>query len=193
MELEDHMRRRFLSLGLLAALPMLAAPRAEAQRVNADVWIGTGPVAGRIRIGDDPYDRYALRRRHERQVVIVQPRVIVVEKIRPRGRGWSRNAYGRFRQHARVIVVYYDRRAGRWYDRPFRRGLHEVRVYERGGRYFWIDAKDRDWERDYNDRRYDDRRDDRWDDRRDGRRDDDRDWERDWERDDDRRPRGRGR
>ena len=191
------MRRRFLSLGLLAALPMLAAPRAEAQRVNADVWIGTGPVSGRISIGDDPYDRYELRRRHDRRVVIVQPRVIVVEKIRPRGRGWSRNAYGRFRQNARVIVVYYDQRGGRWYDRPFRRGLQEVRVFERGGRYFWIDAHDRDWQRDYNDRsndrydRRDDRRDDRWDDRRERRHGDDRDWERDWDRDDDRRPRGR--
>jgi len=186
------MRRRFLSLGLLAALPMLAAPRAEAQRVNADVWIGTGPVSGRISIGSDPYDRYVLRRRHERPVVIVQPRVIVVEKIRPRGRGWSRNAYGKFRQNARVMVVYYDQRGGRWYDRPFRRGLQEVRVFQRGGRYYWIDARDRDWERDYNDRsndRYDRR--DRRDDRRDRGRADDRDWERDWDRDDDRRPRGR--
>jgi hypothetical protein len=142
------MRRRFLSLGLLAVLPMLAAPRAEAQRVNADVWIGTGPVSGRISIGNDPHDRYVLRRRHERQVVVVQPRVIVVEKIRPRGRGWSRNAYRKFRENARVIVVYYDQRGGRWYDRPFRRGLYEVRVFERGGRYYWIDAQDRDWQRD---------------------------------------------
>jgi hypothetical protein len=133
--------------------------------------------------------------------VVVQPRVIVVEKIRPRGRGWSRNAYGRFRQNARVIVVYHDQRGGRWYDRPFRRGLQEVRVFERGGRYFWIDARDRDWERDYNDRSYDrydrrdDRRNDRWDDRRERGRADDRDWERDWDRDwdrdDNRRPRGR--
>jgi hypothetical protein len=186
------MRGRFLSLGLLTALPLMAAPRVEAQRVNADIWIGTGPVAGRVHIGDDPYDRYELRRRHDRQVVIVQPRVIVVERIRPRGRGWSHKAYGRFRQHARVIVVYYDARGGRWYDRPFRRGMQEVRVYERGGRYFWIDADRRDWERDYRDRS-NDRYDDRWDDRRDRRSNGDDDWERDWDRDDDRRPRERDR
>jgi hypothetical protein len=184
------MRRRFLTLGLLAALPIMAAPRVEAQRVNADVWIGTGPVFGRVHVGDDPYDRYVLRRRHERSVVIVQPRIITVERIRPRGRGWSRGAYGRFRQNARVIVVYYDTRGGRWYDRPFRRGMQEVRVYERGGRYFWIDAQDRDWERDYRDRS-NDRYDDRWD-RRDRRGDDD-DWERDWDRDDNRQPRDRDR
>ncbi|MGH7559469.1 MAG: hypothetical protein ACRENB_00460 [Gemmatimonadales bacterium] len=194
------MRRRLLPLGLLAALPLLAAPQVEAQSVRADVWIGTGPVFGRIRLGDDPYDRYVLRRRYERErVVIVEPRVIVVERIRPRGRGWSWNAYRKFRRDARVVVIYFDSRHDRWYDRPYRRGLHEVRVYERGGRYFWIDADDRAWDRDYYDRynnryndRYNDRYDDRYDDRR-YRRGDDDDWERDWERDDDRRDRDRER
>ncbi len=169
------MRRRLLLSGLLAALSM-AAPRAEAQSVSADVWIGTGPVFGRVHIGEDPHDYY-LRRRYERPVVIVQPRVIVVERVRPRGRGWSHGWYRNFRRDHRVVVVYYDARRDRYYDRPFRRGLHEVRVYERGGRHYWLDARDRDWD---DDRRYRDWDDDRryrdrdWDDRRYG----DRDWQR---------------
>lgn len=195
------MRRRLLLSGILAALSV-AAPRAEAQSVSADVWIGTGPVFGRVHIGEDPYDYYR-RRRYERPVVIVQPRVIVVERLRPRGRGWSHGWYRKFRRDHRVVVVYYDGRSERFYDRPFRRGLQEVRVYERGGRHYWIDRGDRDWNDDrryYRERDWDDeyrgrdwdRRDGNWD-RRDGDRDRrDRDGRRD--RDDDRewrdRPRG---
>ena len=93
------MQRRLYKLGLLAMLPVLAAPRADAQRVSADVWIGTGPVFGRVHIGDDPYDRYELRRRYER-VVVVELRVIVVERVRPRGRGWHRGWYRNFRRES---------------------------------------------------------------------------------------------
>ncbi len=187
---EVSVRSRFVVLGILSALPMAGASQAGAQQVSADIRIGTGPVSGRVILGDDPY---ILRRRHDRDVYIVQPRVIVVERIRPRGNGWHRGWYKQFRRDARLVVIYYDRRSDRFYDRG-RPGYRQIEVWERGGRFYRFDddRDDRDYRRDgYDDRwedRWDDRRDDRWDDRRDdrwdGRRDDRRDDRRNDRRDD---------
>lgn len=164
------MSARSLVLSSAFLLPLLTATPAAAQRVEADIRIGGGPVSGRVIIGDrrDRYDDYDYRPRH----------VGRVEWIRVRDRHFNRGWFKKFRREARVLVVYYDRRDDGYYDQ-YRRGYDQVRLYERGGRYYRIDDDryfdrydDRDGRRDdrYGDRR-DDRRDDRYD-RRDDRRDD---------------------
>jgi len=176
---------RNLVLSSAFLLPLLTATPAAAQRVEADIRIGGGPVSGRVIIGDrDRYD-YRYRPRH----------VGRVEWIRVRDRGFNHGWFKKFRRDARVIVVYYDRRGDGYYDHH-RRGWDRVRLYERGGRYYRIDDDDfydryddREWRRDgrYDDDRWDDR-----DDRRDGRRNDRRDGRRD-DRDDRRDDRRGGR
>lgn len=165
------MSARSLVLSSAFLLPLFTATPAAAQRVEADIRIGGGPISGRVIIGDrrDRYDHYDYRPRH----------VGRVEWIRVRDRGFNHGWFKKFRREARVIVVYYDRRDG-YYDQ-YRRGYDQVRLYERGGRFYRIDDdnyfdryEDRDSRRDdrYGDRRddqYGDRRDDRWDDRRDDR------------------------
>jgi hypothetical protein len=191
--LEGTVSARNLVLSSALLLPLLSATPAAAQRVEADIRIGGGPVSGRVIIGDRRgYDRY--RPRH----------VGRVEWIRVRDRGFHHGWFKKFRREARIIVVYYDRRDDRYYDHD-RGGWDRVRLYQHGGRYYRIDDDnfydrydDRDWRRDgrYDDRwegRRDDRRDDRWDgrdDRRDDRRDGRRDDRRNDRRDDRRRSRG---
>ena len=136
-------RRIALSVGL-AALGAVTTPQSSAaQRVSADIRIGSGPVDGIIRIGDQPDYR-----------VYGRPRRMVVE--RRHGRWNSRNY-----RNAQFVVVYYDRDYDQYYDR-YDRGLEEVRVFEDGGRYFRYDDyhrddrgerwgrndRDRDWGRD---------------------------------------------
>jgi hypothetical protein len=165
--LEDTVSARNLVLSSAFLLPLLTATPAAAQRVEADIRIGGGPVSGRVIIGDrrDRYDHYDYRPRH----------VGRVEWIRVRDRNFNHGWFKKFRREARVIVVYYDRRGDGYYDQ-YRRGYDRVRLYERGGRFYRVDDDDyfdryddRNWRRDD---RYNDRRDDRWDDRRDDRRDD---------------------
>jgi len=136
---------RNLVLSSAILFPLLFVSPVQAQRVNADIIIGGGPVSGRIIIGDRRYDR--------------RPRMIRrVEWVRRhdnRRAGWYRN----FRRDHRVMVVYYDRRDDRYYLDRFQSGLVEIRVYERDGRYYRLDD-DRDFDR-YGDGR-DDRRGDRW-------------------------------
>ncbi|HEX7024760.1 MAG TPA: hypothetical protein VF187_08090 [Gemmatimonadales bacterium] len=167
------MSARNLILSSAFLLPLLTATPAAAQRVEADIRIGGGPVSGRVIIGDrdryrDRYDDYYLRRRY----------IDRVEWIRVRDRGLHRGWFKKFRRDARVVVVYYDRRNNGYYDR-YNRGFERVRLYEMGGRYYRLDD-DRYWDR-FDDRdddrfdRYDDRRDDRRDARRNDRRDDRRD------------------
>ncbi|MEZ4586522.1 MAG: hypothetical protein R2909_09005 [Gemmatimonadales bacterium] len=160
-----------------------------AQKVSAHIRIGDGPVSGVIHIGE--------RHRPVGDVVVVdrvRPRVILVE--RRSGRDFLRRGRG-----IRVIVAYYDPWSGVFYDRGGR-GLHAVRLFNHGGRFYIHDdhdfgrrfPKDRFRHRDRDDHRGDrfdrDRRDDRdrrWrQERRDERRDDR------GRRDDDRRRRGRG-
>ncbi len=139
-------------MGGIALALTLHSP-AAAQMVEAGVVIRSGPVAGHVVIAD-PAPVY------QRRVVVERyaPRVIVVEHIRSyRGRGhgwWKRHGY-------RPVVLYYDVRRGRFYDRWHRdrRGIREVIVYERRGRFYAAYDDDHD----YRDR--DDYRDDDWRDR----------------------------
>jgi len=132
------------------ALALTLQSPAAAQMVEAGVVIRSGPVAGHVVI-TDPAPVY---HRPERRVVVVEryaPRVVVVEHVRAhRGHGWwKKNGY-------RAVVVYYDVRHGRFYDRWHhdRRGIREVIVYERRGRYYTADDYRHDrWDRDdYRDR-----------------------------------------
>jgi hypothetical protein len=149
---------RNLVLSSAILFPMLfVSPPVEAQRVKADIIIGGGPISGRVVIGD--------RHRYERRPRFIR-RVEWVRRHDNRRHDWYRN----FRREHRVVVVYYDRRDDRYYLDRFHSGLVEIRVYERGGRYYRLDD-DRDFDR-YDDRRDDRRYDDRYDDRRDDRRGD---------------------
>ena len=143
------MRTAIVTGGIALALT-LHSP-AAAQMVEAGVVVRSGPVVGHVVVAD-PAPVY-----HERRVVVRRyaPRVVVVEQVRVhRGRGWwKRHGY-------RPVVVYYDVRHRRFYDGwdRDRRGIREVVVYERRGRYYTADDHWRD------DRRYhgdDDWRDDR--------------------------------
>ncbi len=170
-------RYLFLAAASLAVLPVAAS----AQRVVADISINEGPVSGRGIIGGQYGHRPRYRDYDVRSVVVYRS---------ARGHSWyHRHGY-------RTVRVWYDAERHRYYDRYDRnyRGLREVVVYERGGRYYQDDDR---YDGRYNDR-YDDRHHDRYDDRRndyrrrvdDGRRhdDDDRD-----DRDDDDRHRDRDR
>jgi len=151
------MNARTALLSTAVLLPLMSATPAQAQRVEADIRIGGGPVAGRILIGDryDRYDRYDRRPRAIRKVEWI--------RFDRRRDDWFR----RFMRDARIVIVFHDRYDDRYYLDRFRPGLQEVRLYERGGRFYRLqnDRFDR------RDDRWDDRRDDRWDDRRDNRRD----------------------
>ncbi len=151
---------RKLALGSVALVPLLFAPTAEAQRVQADIRIFGGPVAGRVVIGD----RYGGRPR----VPYYAPRRVYVERVYFRDHGRRVGWYKKFRR-APVVVVYYDRRDDRFYD-GFRPGLQEIRVYEQDDRYYW--PQDDRYYDDRYDPRYDDRYDDRYGGRYDGRYDD---------------------
>ena len=108
---------------------------AAAQMVEAGVVVRSGPVVGHVVVADPAPV-------HRRVVVVERyaPRVVVVEHVRAhRGHGWwKRHGY-------RPVVVYYDVRRGRFYDRwgRDRRGIREVIVYERRGRYYT--ARDDDY------------------------------------------------
>jgi len=125
------MRTSIATGSLLTAL-LLAQP-AHAQQVLADVVLQTGPVAGHVVIGNgySTYGRQRViyRRPPVRRVVVVAPRVIVVERTRyDRRAEWTRFGY-------RPVYLYYV--DGRYFERSFNRaGVRQVVVYERGGRYY---------------------------------------------------------
>ena len=127
-------RQIALSFGLIA-LGAVGAPQSSiAQRVSADIRIGSGPVAGTIRIGDRPYSRvYGRPRRAYGEVAY--PTGVSVE----RRHGWNQ----RNRRNSQLVIVYYDRDCDLYFDR-YSRGLEEVRVFQDGGRYFRYDDSDRD-------------------------------------------------
>lgn len=124
------MKTSTLAGSVLASLALIATPL-QGQAVSGEVVVRSGPVAGRVVVGDE-YSSY----RQARRVVVVEryaPRVIVVQRIRHgHDKHWRRHGYHR-------VVVY--RVDGRYYDRdyPNRRGMQEVVVYERGGRYYQLD------------------------------------------------------
>jgi hypothetical protein len=144
------MSARTLFLGSVILLPLLAVHPARAQRVDADIRIGGGPIAGRIVIGSDGgrYDeRYGGRPRGIRYVEI----------IRGRDHGRDNRWFRKLQRQARVVVVFYDRRDDRYYLDRYRGGLQEIRIYERDGRFYRLDE---DWNDDRRNDRYDHRRDD---------------------------------
>ena len=115
---------------LLSGLVLFGSPLA-AQQVSAQVYVGNGPVAGRVLVRDG-YSTY--HRPPARRAVVADryaPLLIVVERVhRHRGEGyWRRLGY-------RPMTLYYA--DGRFYDRPVRHrhGVQEVVVYERGGRFY---------------------------------------------------------
>lgn len=131
------------------ALAMVASP-APAQNVQAGVVIRSGPVRGHVVVGEPVVYREPVRR-----VVVVEryhPRTIVVERIDARRyprAWWKRHGYA-------VTTVYYDDRNDCYYDRRIsnRRGLREVTVYVRDGRYYRVDGDERYYRSDRHDDNY---------------------------------------
>jgi hypothetical protein len=130
------MNATVLAGSLLSGL-MLTAPL-SAQQVAANVIVRGGPIAGHVVI-ENGYSTYrrpsvvAYRHPEARRVVVVEryaPRVIVVERARAyrHGNYWVHHGY------RPVTLFYLD---GRYYDRRINgRGVREIVVYERGGRYY---------------------------------------------------------
>ena len=150
------MKTSIIAGSLLTALT-LTVPL-QAQQVAADVVLRSGPVAGRVVIGNgySTYRRPVVYRAPARVIVVqrVVPRVVVVERLGHRNRGFARS----WRQQGyRQVVVFY--RDGRYYDRYVRGWpeMREVVVYERHGRLYraWDDDRDRRHDRDHS--RHDDR------------------------------------
>ncbi len=142
------MRATLFAAGLVLATSLIVQP-AEAQRVSADIIVGSGPVSGRVILG-----RPAVRHYPRRAVVVDRyvPRRYVVQRHvvrRSRGRGHAWGHFKGLRQERgyRAVRVYWDDRHDSYYDRPAH-GLREITIYERDGRYY------RDWDGDR----------DRWDD-----------------------------
>jgi hypothetical protein len=144
------MKTSIVAGSLLVALSLVAPLNAQ---VAADVVVRSGPVAGRVVVGDgySSYRRPVVYRR-------VPARVIVVERVYVRhhrlAKHWRRGGF-------RPVVLYY--RDGRYYDRRFHGGpvMREVVVYERDGRFYHeCDERDSD-ERYEGPRRYEGRD---WDD-----------------------------
>lgn len=164
------MTTRRVSLMALPALALLlAAAPASAQDVRAEIRIGTGPISGRVVIGERRHiparvvvvDRAP--RRAERVIVERRGarRIIVVDEDRRR----VLREHGRHdRRHVRG---YWDPRTNEFYFERWHPRLRPVVFCEHGNRYHLIEG----WYDDRYDRsRWDDRGDDREDHRRDGRR-----------------------
>ena len=142
---------RCVSLALAALVATAPPTVAAAQRVSAEIRIGSGPVDGRFRVGDP-------NEWHSRTIVEAgRPiygrsvyREVAVSRMH-RGHGWWRN------RGFRAVTVWYDLDRGRYYDHGdrYRDGLREVVIYARDGRYY-DDDHARYTERHY-DRRYHDR------------------------------------
>ena len=119
--------------GTLALLTATSTPAFAQISVSADVVVGSGPVVGRVIIGNrgpymDPH-RYPARR-----VIARQPRVILVEH--PRRRHHDARRFERGRHHGwQEARAWYDSRRHEYYD-GYRPGLRETVVYQRGDRYY---------------------------------------------------------
>jgi len=115
---------------LLVAAVLLGAPLTlRAQHVSADIAIGSGPVSGRILIGDPYPHRDVVVHRHPAYRPVYREVIIIREH---RGHGW-------YRRHGyRPVRVWYDATHHHYYTvHPGRNysGLREIEVYERDGRY----------------------------------------------------------
>jgi hypothetical protein len=106
-----------------------------AQRVAVDLAIHQGPVAGRIVVGHPGYFRPVYPHRvYRAPVVVVAPRVVLVHRAYYPVSWYARNGY-------RPCSLWYEGAGGRWYDGGSgRRGLREVTVYQREGRYYSPDV-----------------------------------------------------
>jgi hypothetical protein len=133
---------------LLAGLVLtVAAAPLHAQRVEAEVAVYGGPVAGHVIVRDgysrDGYSTY--HRPYARRVYVVErPRIVVIERVHGHrsAKHWARRGY-------RPITVYYW--DGRYYDRwvGHGQGVREVVVWERDGRYYHADGhcdSERHWD-----------------------------------------------
>ena len=161
--------RHATMMALPALALLLAASPAPAQDVRADIRIGTGPVQGRVVIGDR--DRY--RDRDRGRVVDRGPRVyerVVVERRRSNRTividEDRRKVERQHRNHQKQYVRgYWDPRTNQFGFERWRPGLRAVLFCEHGNKYHLLDGMydDRyDRGRGYDrDDRYD--RFDRWD------------------------------
>lgn len=138
------MRTSIVAGSLLVALAV--GNSLQAQQVAADVVVRSGPVAGRVVVGQ-PYRSYAYstyRRPVTRRVVVDRPppRLVVIERVYVRHR-WLESRWRR--AGFRPVVVYY--RAGRYYDWDDRRGppMRQVVVYQHDGR-FYQECDEREWQ-----------------------------------------------
>jgi hypothetical protein len=130
----------------MAALAAFLIPNgAAAQRVVADIRIHEGPISGRIVVGH-PYGH------SPRAVFAVGPRYhhdsrhgyrhVTVYRVH-RGHAW----YGR--HGYRAVRLRYDPACDCYFERAHRdRGLREIVIYERGGRYYRDGWSNRDGRRD---------------------------------------------
>ena len=128
------MKTSIVAGSLLVALSLVAPLDAQ---VAADVIVRSGPVAGRVVVGDG-YSSYRRPVVYRRAPV----RVIVVERVYVR---YHRLAKQWHKRGFRPVVLYY--RDGRYYDRRVRGGpvVREVVVYEHAGQYYHeCDERDRD-------------------------------------------------
>jgi len=138
------MTTRYATVMTVPALAlMLAASPAPAQDVRADVRIRTGPVTGRVVIGDDrrapPPARVIVVDRGREQGRRVMDhrgsnRIIVVD----RDRGHSARAHGK--HYKRHVRGYLDPRTDRFYFTRWRSGLREVLFCEHGNKYHLVEA-----------------------------------------------------
>ncbi len=150
--MEDIVTTRNFVFGSALLLPLFSAVPAQAQRVNADIMIGGGPVSGRVIIGDRGRDGYRGRPRPIRRVEWIGARDY-------RRDDWWR----RFQRESRLIVVFWDRDDDSYYMDRYRSELLEIRVYERDGHFYRVE--DDGYGARYDDGaygRYDDRYDDRY-------------------------------
>jgi hypothetical protein len=123
------MRSTPMVLMMLGSL--LLPPAAKAQHVVADIFVGGGPVSGRVIIGGPVYSpRYHGAPRY---------RAVYVYRVQ-HGPAWFRS------RGYRAVRFWYDGDRDWYYDHvDGRQGrLREVVVYERGGRYYRGDEDHRD-------------------------------------------------
>jgi hypothetical protein len=140
------MKTSIVAGSLLVALSLVGPLHGQ---VTADVAVRSGPVAGRVVVGDG-YSSYRRPVGYQR----APARVIVVERVYVRHQRFAKHWR---HQGFRPAVLYY--RDGRYYDRRFRGGpvMREVVVYERNGRYYQ-ECDEREWNDRYDGpRRYHDR------------------------------------
>lgn len=126
---------------LMPALPalvwLLAASPAPAQQVRAEVRIATGPVAGRVVIGDRGYlpARVVVVDRGPRVVVKRRgsDRTIIIDEDRRR----AHRQHGR--HHKRHVRGYWDPRTNRFYFERWNSRLRPVLFCEHGKQYHLLD------------------------------------------------------